>query len=192
MYCISIVRVLLVHIYPIYRVGAALPDPTPYDKLCVIVEFRSRGLAMTHFAAIQRFQKNVFCMTLVYDTSMSYTQPSKKKRRVFRPASMTLVRLLLLRRCFRLGLRLGLRHWSRGGGCFVGGIGRHPLTHEEQHHVCHRAVFDGSDFLQFELLVGGDANAQYLVTDFFHKLTFPFVLLRRDCLCFNGKDSRSA
>ena len=106
---------------------------------------------------------------------MSYTQPSKKKRRVFRPASMTLVRLLLLRRRLRLGLRL---RRSGSGGCFAGGIARHALTHEEQNHIGHGAVFDSGDFLKLQLLVGGDADAEDLITDFFHMLiSFRFFWL---------------
>lgn len=94
---------------------------------------------------------------------------------------MTLLRLLFFRRRLRLRLR------RSGGGGFAGGIARHALTHEEQHHVCHRAVFDSGDFLKLQLLVGGDADAEDLITDFFHRF-FPFGFLVMLRLCASASE----
>jgi hypothetical protein len=74
---------------------------------------------------------------------------------------MTLVRLLFLG-----SFRLGLRNLRRGGGCFAGGIGCHPLTQEEQHHVCHRPILKIGNAFDFELLVGGDSDAHNFVSNF--------------------------
>lgn len=100
---------------------------------------------------------------ILYDKQCQYNQ-SKKKRRGFLPASMTLVRLLLLRR-FRLRLRR-----LRRGGSFGRLICADPLTHEEQHNVCHTTILGIGNGFELRLLVGGDADAHNFVSDFFHRL----------------------